>query len=234
MGSSKIFSLLINTDRASRPKRSFSMEKNRHITLYHWPHSRSVATHYLLEELTADYELKIVDIRKDEQKKPDFLALNSMGKIPTIRHGDAVVTESTAILLYLSDLYADRGLTPGINDPLRGPYLRWVTFYGACFEPAVADRALKREAAKAGVLPYGDFETMWSSLTAQLAGGDYMLGAKFHTLDVLWASGLSFMTRFGVLPKHDGVAAYIERVESRASFAAVNAQSELILQKAGN
>ena len=209
------------------------MTQNRDIVLYHWPQSRSVSIHYLLEELKADYQLKIVDIRHNAQKNEAFLAINPMGKLPTITHNGVPVTESTAILTYLSDLYADRGLTPGIHDTLRGPYLRWIAFYAACFEPALADRALKREPGRASMMPYGDFETVWNTITTQLTKGPYILGDRFHTLDILWGAGLAFMTRFGVAPSHDAVSAYIKRIEERPAFASVNAQSEVIMKNAG-
>lgn len=205
------------------------IEKHPKVTLYHWPQSRSVATHYLLEELGATYELKIHNIEKKEQKSPDFLRLNPMGKIPSIVVGDVLVTESTAILIYLSDLFADRGLTPGINDPLRGPYLRWIAFYAACFEPALTERALKHSPGDPGMVPWGSFDDMWNTLTGQLSKGPYMLGNEFYTLDVLWGSGLAFMDRFGLTPKNAAVTDYINRVTSRPSFARVDKMSERIL-----
>ena len=81
------------------------------------------------------------------------------------------MTEQVAIFIYMADLFPQAGLAPALSDPLRGPYLRWMVFYAACFEPAVVDRATKRDPAPQSMSPYGDFETVMSSLTAQLDAG---------------------------------------------------------------
>ena len=59
-------------------------------------------------------------------------------------HGGALVTELGAIFIYLADAFPSAGLAPAIGDPLRGPYLRWLVFYGSAFEPAVVDRSMRR------------------------------------------------------------------------------------------
>ena len=94
------------------------------VTLYHSPNTRSSGTLTLLEELGMPYELKVLDMKAGEQRQPPYLAVNPMGKVPAIRHGEAVVTEQGAIYLYLADLWPQAGLAPPIGDPLRGPYLR--------------------------------------------------------------------------------------------------------------
>src|SRR5438067_5240233 len=118
---------------------------HRSITLFHAPHSRSGAARILLEELGAPYTLEVVNL-KNTRAAP-YLEINPMGKVPALLHGDALVTEQPAILTYLADLYPQAGLAPGLDDPQRGPYLRWMAFYGSSFEPAVIDLALKREPA---------------------------------------------------------------------------------------
>ena len=117
------------------------------IVFFHSPNTRSGGTRMLLEELGAPYELRVVNMKTGEQRKPAFLAVNPMGKVPAILHRGELVTEQVAIFIYLADLFPQAGLTPGIDDRLRGPYLRWLAYYGACFEPAVVDRGLKREPA---------------------------------------------------------------------------------------
>jgi len=136
------------------------MRPDRRITLYHSPNTRSGGARILLEELQADYDLHVLDMKRNEQRAPEYLAVNPMGKVPAIRHGDAIVTEQVAIYIYLGDLYPEAGLAPPIGDPLRGPYLRWMAYYGSCFEPAVVDRSQKRAPAPAGMSPYGDYDTM--------------------------------------------------------------------------
>jgi glutathione S-transferase len=191
------------------------------ITLFHAPNSRSVGALTLLEELGAPYQMQVLNIQAGEQRQPAYLAVNPMGKVPAIRHGDAVVTEQVAIYIYLADVFAQAGLAPGLTDPRRGPYLRWMAFYAACFEPAMVDRAMKREAGEPMMSPYGDYDTVVSTLTAQLEAGPYMLGENFSALDVLWGTALQWMTAFGLLPATPVVQAYVERVNSRPAFARV-------------
>src|SRR5271156_3585144 len=128
------------------------------ITLFHAPNTRSTGTRILLEELGAPYDLRVLNMKAGEQRQPAFLAVNPMGKVPAILHGDALVTEQVAIGIYLADLFPEAGITPAIGDALRGPYLRWYVFYAACFEPAVVDKALKREPGPTPMSPYGDYD----------------------------------------------------------------------------
>jgi glutathione S-transferase len=188
---------------------------NRHVTLFHAPNSRSGGTRVLLEELGADYELHVLNLKKNEQRDPAYLAINPMGKVPAIRHGDALVTEQPAVYIYLADLYADAGLAPALDDPLRGPYLRWLVFYGSSFEPALIDKAMKREPAPSSTSPYGDYDTMLGTLTQQLRAGPYLLGERFSAADVLWGSALAWTTAFKLVPELPEIMDYIARVGSR-------------------
>ena len=129
------------------------MASDRHVVLYHAPNTRSAGTLILLNELKADYEVKVLNMRAGDQRKADYLAINPMGKVPAITHNGALVTEQGAIFIYLGDLYADAGLAPQIGDPLRGPYLRWLVYYGSSFEPAVVDRAQKHPPGPTTMVP---------------------------------------------------------------------------------
>jgi glutathione S-transferase len=190
----------------------------RHVTLFHAPRTRSTGALTLLEELGADYELHVLNQKQGEQRKAAYLAINPMGKVPAVRHGDAIVTEQVAVYLYLADLYADRGLAPGLDDPLRGPYLRWMAFYGASFEPAVVDRSMQREPAPPAMSPYGDYETMLSTLVARLAPGPWLLGERFTAADVLWGTALTWTTMFKLVPERPEIMAYMERVNARPAI----------------
>ena len=201
---------------------------DRKLTLYHAPNSRSGAARFLLEELGVPYELHVLNFKKNEQRAPDYLAVNPMGKVPAIRHGDALVTEQAAVLMYLADLFPQAGLAPALDDPLRGPYLRWMVYYGSCFEPAVTDKAMKREPAPAMMCPYGDYDTMLATVTGQLRAGDYLLGERFSAADVLWGTALTWMTMFKLVPDLPEILAYVERVKSRpAAQRAAQADAEL-------
>ncbi len=197
------------------------MSPDRSITLFHAPQTRSSGVLMLLEELGAPYTLHVLNMKAGDQRGPDYLAVNPMGKVPAIRHGDAVVTEQVAIYLYLADLFPEAGLAPALNDPLRGPYLRWFAFYGSAFEPAITDRALKREPPPPGMSGYGDFDTMLGTLMGQLKQGPYLLGERFTALDLLWGGALSWMLMFKLLPELPELVAYTGRHTTRPSFAKV-------------
>jgi glutathione S-transferase len=205
------------------------MTTDRHVTLFHSPQSRSAGALILLEELGADYELHVLNLKKGEQRQASYLAVNPMGKVPAILHNGALVTEQGAVYAYLADLYPEAGITPAIGDPLRGPYLRWLFYYGSSFEPALVDRSLKREPAPAATSPYGDYETMLKTLSDQLAAGPFLLGERFTAADVLWGTALRWTTMFKLVPETPVITGYVGRVTSRPAVArAAKIDAELL------
>jgi len=200
------------------------MTNERKVTLYHSPNTRSSGALTLLEELSAPYELHVLNMRAGEQRQPAYLAINPMGKVPALKHGDALITEQVAIFLYLADLFPEAGLAPPIGDPLRGPYLRWMVFYAACFEPAVVDRSSQKDSAPLPMSPYGDFETMFKTLTGQLAKGPYLLGERCSAADVLWGGALTWTTMFKLVPELPVITSYVQRASARPAVARVKAK----------
>ena len=197
------------------------MDTTRNVTLFHSPNTRSTGALILLEELGAHYQLHVLNMKTGEQRQPAYLALNPMGKVPAVLHGDALVTEQVAVFLYMAELYPEAHLAPAIGDRRRGPYLRWMAFYGSCFEPALIDRAMKRETAAPSTSPYGDFDTMFKTLTDQLGQGPYLLGDTFTAVDVLWGTALTWTTKFGLVPQTAVTQAYMDRVNARPAVARV-------------
>lgn len=200
------------------------MNGNRKVTLYHSPNTRSSGSLTLLEELGAPYELHVLNMKAGEQRQPAYLAINPMGKEPALRHGDALITEQVAIFLYLADLFPEAGLAPPIRDPLRGPYLRWMVFYAACFEPAVIDRSTQKDPAPLSMSPYADFDTMFKTLTGQLAKGPYLLGERFSAADVLWGGALTWTRMFKLVPELPVITSYVQRAGARPAVARVKAK----------
>jgi glutathione S-transferase len=200
------------------------MNASRDVTLFHSPNSRSASALTLLEELGIPYKLHVLNMHVSEQRDPAYLAINPMGKVPAIKHGDVLVTEQVAIFIYLPDAFPQAGLAPAIGDPLRGPYLRWLVYYGSCFEPAVVDKAMKREPAMPRMNPYGDFDTMLKTLLDQLRKGPYMLGDRFSAADVLWGTALTWTTSFNLVPSSPEIRDYLARWQARPSFARVKAK----------
>ena len=184
------------------------------LTLYHNPKSRSASARVLLEAIGVPYEVRTIDFSNGQNRTPEFLAINPLGKLPTLVHDEAVITEQVAITIYLADRFPAAGLAPAIDDPLRGPYLRWLAFYAACFEPALVDHAFQRAPLDPATSPYRDYDTVIETLVAQLGRGDYLLGDTLTAADLLWGTGLRWTTEFGIVPKRPVILAYIERVSA--------------------
>lgn len=205
----------------------------RKIDFYHAPNSRSGGTLALLEELGADYELHVLDFKAGEQRQSTYRAINPMSKVPAILHDGVLVTEQPAVFMYLADLYAEAGLAPAVGDPLRGAYLRWLVFYGSCFEPALVDRSLNRDPAPPSTSPYGTWEDVMHTLQKQLAKGPYMLGERFTAVDVLWGGALHWTTLFHLVPETPHIRAYIDRVITRPAMQRATAKdAEFLAQQA--
>lgn len=192
------------------------------LEFYHCPRTRSTGVRILLEELGAHYEMRVLDRQAGENRAPAYLAINPMGKVPAIVHDGAVVTEQVAIYIYLADLFPAAGLAPAIGDKLRGPYLRWLAFYAAAFEPALVDKHLGRDPGGTAMSPYGDYDAVISALAAQLAPGPYLLGDRFTAADILWGTALGWTTMFKLIPERPEFTAYMQRVLGRPSVAKVN------------
>jgi glutathione S-transferase len=207
------------------------MSSDDRITLYYCPQTRAGGTKVLLEELGAPYDLHVLNMKAGEQRKPAYLAINPLGKVPAIGHRGQLVTEQVAIFIYLADLFPQAGLTPGLDDPLRGPYLRWIAYYGSSFEPALIDRAMKREPAPVTQSPYGDYETMLGALEAQLAKGPYLLGERMTAADVLWGVALNWTMMFGLVPKTEVFVSYTARMTARPAFQRVMAEDAELAAK---
>jgi glutathione S-transferase len=199
------------------------MTANETILLYHAPQSRSSATLTLLEELDAPYELHVLNMKAGEQRQSGYLAVNPLGKVPAIRHRGALITEQVAIFLYLADFFAKAGLAPAVGEPLRGPYLRWMVYYAACYEPALVDRAMKREPAPLAMSPYGDFDAMLGTIVERFVNSPYLLGDIFSAADILWGMALQWGTMFKIIPENPAVTSFVARVTARTSFAKVAA-----------
>lgn len=198
------------------------------IAFYHNPRSRSQMAHWMLEEVGAPYRIVPVDFTKNEHKAPAFLALNPMGKLPTIIHRGTVVTETAAIIAYLADAFPKAGLAPAPDDPSRGTYYRWLFFGAGCFEPALLDKMMKRpEVERKSAVGWGSYDDVVAALKTALAGGPYLLGERFTAADVYIGSELRFATMFGA-PDLKGERIfddYVARLSARPAFQRANAEA---------
>ena len=194
------------------------------ITFFHSPQTRSSGVKVLLEELGASYRLKVLNMRAGEHLGAAFLAVNPIGKVPAILDGEALVSEQVAVFIYLADRFPVAGLAPAIDDPLRGPYLRWMVYYASAFEPALVDRAMQREPGARAMSPYGTYELVMRTVLEQLRAGPYILGQRFSAADILWGMALSWTMQFGLVPKEPEILRYIEVFRSRPSVVKVGAE----------
>jgi glutathione S-transferase len=189
------------------------------LTLYHIAPSRSSLVLWLLEEIGKPYELRVLDAKKGENREPAFLAVNPMGKVPTLRHGDAVITEAAAICCYLADAFPKAGLSVPIGDQRRGPYLKWLFFGPSCLEPALIDRMHKREAAPPRAqLGWGDADSPIEAVAQGLKPGPYLLGEQFTVADMVIGGGLRFAMMVKAVPDRPDFRAYVERITDRPAF----------------
>ena len=187
------------------------------LTLYHMAPSRSSIVRWMLEEIGQPYDIKLLG--KGENREPAYLAVNPMGKVPALKHGDAVITEAAAICTYLADEFPEAGLNMPVGDPRRGPYLKWLFFGPSCLEPAITDEAFKRpEQPPRSALGYGDFETTLNVVAGAITPGPYLFGDKFSAADVVIGSGLRWGMMFGLVPKRDEFTAYVARLEQRPAL----------------
>jgi glutathione S-transferase len=186
------------------------------LTLYHASPSRSSVTLWMLEELGQPYDIHLLSLTKGENREPAYLAVNPMGKVPALRHGDVVITEGAAICTYLADEFPAAKLNVPVGDPRRGIYLKWLFFGPSCIEPAVIDRAAPRkEQARRAKLGYGDFDTTMNTVAAAVAKGPWILGDQFTAADVTIGATIRWGMMFKLIPERPEFTAYAERIAAR-------------------
>ena len=189
------------------------------ITFYTNPMSRGRIVHWMLDELGAPYEMKVLDFEKREHKSPEYLKINPMGKVPAIVHRGVVVTESGAICMYLADAYPSAGLAPALDDPQRGTYLRWFFFGAGCFEPAVVDQMFARPPVeRTSALGYGTYEDTLRALETALLPGPYILGERFSAVDIYLGSQIQWALMVKGLEPRVAFQQYAERLAARPAL----------------
>ena len=189
------------------------------LTLYHAAPSRSAVTRWMLEELGEPYDIRLLSLNKGDNRGPDYLAVNPMGKVPALEHGGVVITEAAAICAYLADEFPRARLNVPIGDPRRGVYLKWLFFGPSCMEPAITDRAFPRkEEPRRAMLGYGDFDTAMDVVAKAVAAGHYLMGDQFTAADVVIGSNLRWGMLFKLLPERPEFTAYVGRLAARPAL----------------
>jgi glutathione S-transferase len=189
------------------------------LTLYHAIPSRSSIARWMLEEIGEPYDIHLLNLQAGDNRKPAYLSVNPMGKVPAIDHDGVIVTEAAAICAYLADAFPKAGLNVPVGDKRRGAYLKWLFFGPSCVEPAITDRAFPRkEEARRSTLGHGDYDTVMDVLAKGVAGGPYLLGGQFTAADVVIGSGLRWGMMFKMIPERPEFTAYVGRLNERPAL----------------
>lgn len=202
------------------------------LVLYHHPFSRAALSVWMLEEVGLPYELRYVDLMAGAQKSPDMLALNPMGKLPVLTDGDAVVSESAAIGLYLADRYAAGRLAPRVDDPARGTYLRWSLFAPSVIEPGAMANAAAWQ-FKPGQAGWGSYEAMLGAMEQAIGDRPFLLGEVFSMADVIFGGTVRFMLSFKLIEPRAAFTAYSERLAGRPALQRAEARNAAICTEHG-
>ena len=186
------------------------------IVLYSHAMSRGRIARWMLEEIDRPYRVEMLDY-KTSMKSPEFLALNPMGKVPTLRHGDVVVTECAAICAYLADAFPDAGLVPPSNDPRRGAYYRWMFFAAGPLEAAATNKALGLVVPpeRRGMIGYGSLEDVINTLDSALQHDEYITGDTFTAADLYLGAQLGWSMMFGTIEKRPSFERYWAKLDKR-------------------
>lgn len=192
------------------------------ITLYYNPRSRAAIARWMLEEAGARYRIKLMDFAAGDTRTPNFLAINPMGKIPTVVLEDGtILTENGAIAAWAAEAYPDAGLAPPAGSPEKATMLRWLFFCGSCFEPAMTDRMMRPEAGgDKQSFGWGDYDDVVDTFEKALLPGPWLLGEQFSAADVYVAASLSWGGMFGAprLKESSVIQDYVSRATSRPAY----------------
>ena len=186
------------------------------LVFYTHPMSRGRIVRWMLEELGRPYRTEILEYGAT-MKSPEYLAINPMGKVPAIRHGDTVVTEAGAICAYLADAFPEAGLAPPLGDKRRGPYFRWMFFGAGPVEGARVAHGLGAEVKpeQKRMMGWGDTTDLMNGLESAIAGREYILGDTFSAADVYFGSHIGWGMQFGLIEKRPVFQRYDEGLQSR-------------------
>jgi glutathione S-transferase len=188
------------------------------VIFYNNPMSRGRTVHWMLEEIQAPYETKLLDWKTGDHKKPEYLAVNPMGKIPAIVHRGVVVTEVPAIITYLADAFPQARLAPDVHSADRGAYYRWLFYAAANIEPAMVDLKHPRvNAPPSSHMGHGRSEDVIATLEKAVGKG-YLAGDRFTAADLFMSANLGWWMFTGFLEKRPAFTRYVEVCQDRPGF----------------
>lgn len=202
------------------------------LTLYTNPMSRGRIARWMLEEVGEPYETVLLDYGTT-MKSPEYLAINPMGKVPAIRHGETVVTEAAAICAYLADAFPNRGLAPPPGDSARGAYYRWLFFAAGPLEAAATAKAtgLLVPPDKSAMAGYGSYEQTIDTLEQAVASREYLASGRFSAADLYVGSHLGWGMMFGTIERRPAFEQFVARLEARPAAIRANQLDDDLMPK---
>jgi glutathione S-transferase len=193
------------------------------LVFYTRPMSRGRIVRWMLEEIGCPYRTDLLDGELGA-KAPEFLKINPMGKVPAIRHGDTVVTETGAIIAYLADAFPEAGLAPPPGDRLRGPYYRWMFFAAGPIDGAIVAHAMGHVVPddRRRMSGWGSMQDVMGAIETAISKGDYLLGDRFSAADVYFGAHLAWGMQFGAMERRPSIEAYVARIQARPAAKRAN------------
>jgi glutathione S-transferase len=189
------------------------------LVFYTNPMSRGRIVRWILEEVGQPYRTEIMDYGTT-MNSPTYLAINPMGKVPALKHGDVVVTECAAICTYLADVFLDPALAPTPPHSDRGAYYRWMFFGAGPLEAAVTNKSLGFEIQAdqfqlQGRAGYGSLKRVLDTLDGALSGRNYLVGSQFSAADLYISAQLGWGMQFGTIEKRSNFERYVALHQAR-------------------
>ena len=202
------------------------------LILYTNPMSRGRIARWMLEEVGQPYRVEYLDFGTT-MRSAEFLEINPMGKVPTLRHGEAIVTEAAAICAYLAAAFPEAGLEADRTTPAYAAYLRWLFFAAGPVEAAVSAKALGLLAPpdKRATVGYGDFASVMDTLEYAIAGKEYIAGDRFSAADVYVGAHIGWGLQFGTIEPRPAFVAYRDRLEARPAAQRAKALDDEAMQR---
>jgi glutathione S-transferase len=186
--------------------------------LYHAVPSRSITVHWMLEELGVPYEIELLSMEAEDHKQPDYLAVNPMGRVPALKHGDRIITETAAICAYLAEVFPEAGMDVPVGTPDRDQYLRWLFFAPVSAEPSVLWEALPLP-EDLEYKPFAPVQDVAQVLATAVRGREFIVGDRMTAADVLIGGAIMWGTQLmPVLPPLPELLEYWARLEQRPAW----------------
>jgi glutathione S-transferase len=202
------------------------------LVFYTNPMSRGRIARWMLEEVGQPYRTEVLDYATT-LKGPAYLAINPMGKVPALRHGDTVITEGAAICAYLADAFAAANLAPPTSDKRRGTYYRWLFFAAGPIEAATTNTSLgfKLAEGQTRMAGYGSLEDVLNAMELAIKDGPFVCGEQFTAADVYFGSQVGWGMQFGSVPRRPAFEAYYARLSARPAFVRASAIDDALMAK---